>query len=88
MMLLIAVIYSGFALIYCLVTKCPKNFLELTLNAHFAMFSLSLCLFSIVNTSVKSLMWSDSLLLLTLISSMYASMVLLKTGSNIWVMIL
>ena len=66
----------------------PQNFSELTPNAHFTEFNLNLCLFNIVNTSVTSLVWSDYLLLLTNISSMYTSMVLPRTGSNIFVTIL
>ena len=88
MRLLIAMICLGLASIPRLVIKCPKNFPELTPKAHFAAFSLSLRLLSTANTTVKSLMWSNSYLLLTTISSMQASMVLLSIDLNIFMIIL
>ena len=83
-----AAICSGLASIPCLVTKCPRNLPELTPKVHFAALSLSLCCRRIAKISNRSLRWSDSYLLFTTMSSMYASMVFPKTDLNILVTIL
>ena len=52
------------------VTKCCKNLSELTPKAHLIVFSLNLCYFNILNTSARSLKWSNPFLLLTTMSAM------------------
>ena len=72
---LMAIIYSEFASISHRVTKCPRNLLELTPKVHLVALNLSLCSLRIATTSTRSFKRSGSYLLLTIISSMYTSMV-------------
>ena len=63
-------IYVGFGSISLLLTTCPKNCLEDTLNAHFKGFSFILNLQKISKKISTSSIWFLDSLLLTTISSM------------------
>ena len=82
---LIALIWSGLTSIPRCVVMYPKNFLKLTLKEHLDALRQNLCFLSTENTSYRSFKGSETCLLFTTISSMYALIILPICDSNIQV---